>query len=83
MLIRNHDKSILLNMDNVSSVVIDKRVKGSIKIFEGGADMTGYEIARYATDEKAMKVLDEIERRYALGNPTYSIPADDEVEEQG
>lgn len=83
-MIRSQDKSILVNMDNVSSIVIDKRVKGSIKIFEGGADPTGYEIARYSTDEKAMKVLDMIQAKYNLsktfgGSCVIEMPADEDV----
>lgn len=61
MLIRSQDKSILINMNNVSSIEVgDDR----LRIFANNGDAI-YDIGEYSTEAKVMKVLDMIQEAYA------------------
>lgn len=61
MLIRSQDKSILINMNNVSSIEVgDDR----LRIFANNGDAI-YDIGEYSTEAKVIKVLDMIQDAYA------------------
>lgn len=61
MLIRSQDKSILINMNNVSSIEVgDDR----LRIFANNGDAI-YDIGEYSTEAKVMKVLDMIQEAYS------------------
>ena len=61
MLIRSQDKSILIDMNNVSSIEVgDDR----LRIFANNGDAI-YDIGEYSTEAKVMKVLDMIQEAYA------------------
>jgi hypothetical protein len=61
MLIRSQDKSILINMNNVSSIEVgDDR----LRIFASNGDAI-YDIGEYSTEAKVIKVLDMIQEAYA------------------
>ncbi len=61
MLIRSQDKSILINMNNVSSIEVgDDR----LRIFANNGDAI-YDIGEYSTEAKVIKVLDMIQEAYA------------------
>lgn len=61
MLIRSQDKSILINMNNVSSIEVgDDR----LRIFANNGDAI-YDIGEYSTEAKIIKVLDMIQEAYA------------------
>lgn len=60
MLIRSQDKSILINMNNVSSIEVgDDR----LRIFANNGDAI-YDIGEYSTETKVIKVLDMIQEAY-------------------
>lgn len=60
MLIRSQDKSILVNMNNVSSIEVgDDR----LRIFANNGDAI-YDIGEYSTEAKVIKVLDMIQEAY-------------------
>ena len=61
MLIRSHDKRILINMNNVSSIEVGDN---ELRIFADDGE-TIYDLGSYSTREKAMKVLDMIQEAYA------------------
>ena len=76
MLIRSQDKSISINMNNVSSIEVgDDR----LRIFADNGDAI-YDIGEYSTEAKAMKVLDMIQEAYVNGHIDYQMPEDSEVE---
>lgn len=61
MLIRSQDKSISINMNNVSSIEVgDDR----LRIFADNGDAI-YDIGEYSTEAKVIKVLDMIQEAYA------------------
>ena len=75
MLIRSQDKSILINMNNVSSIEVgDDR----LRIFASNGDAI-YDIGEYSTEAKVIKVLDMIQEAYVNGHIDYQMPADSEV----
>lgn len=60
MLIRSQDKSILINMNNVSSIEVgDDR----LRIFANNGDAI-YDIGEYSAEAKVIKVLDMIQEAY-------------------
>ena len=61
MLIRSHDKRILINMNNVSSIEVGDN---ELRIFADDGE-TIYDLGSYSTRAKAMKVLDMIQEAYA------------------
>lgn len=75
MLIRSQDKSILINMNNVSSIEVgDDR----LRIFANNGDAI-YDIGEYSTEAKVIKVLDMIQEAYVNGHIDYQMPDDSEV----
>ena len=90
MLIRSQDKTIIVNIDNAFSIAI-RDINGAASIYvgsQGGCCI----IAEYSTKEKAMKVLDMIQKRYeeyeteriykegVFKIGTFQMPEDSEVE---
>ena len=63
MLIRSQDKTILVNVDNVSNIAI-RDINGATVIHIGSSSSCCI-IAEYSTKAKAMKVLDMIQEAYA------------------
>lgn len=61
MLIRSQDKRILINMNNVSSIEVGDN---ELRIFADDGE-TIYDLGRYSTKAKAMKVLDMIQEAYS------------------
>ena len=61
MLIRSHDKRILINMNNVSSIEVGDN---ELRIFADDGE-TIYDLGSYSNKAKAMKVLDMIQEAYA------------------
>lgn len=61
MLIRSQDKRILINMNNVSSIEVGDN---ELRIFADDGE-TIYDLGSYSTREKALKVLDMIQKAYA------------------
>lgn len=88
MLIRSQDKRILINMNNVSSIEVGDN---ELRIFADDGE-TIYDLGSYSTKEKAMKVLDMIQKRYeeyeteriykegVFKIGTFQMPEDSEVE---
>lgn len=60
MIIRSQDNKIIVNMDNIDTIDIRENM---IRAFNGGNDM-GINIGKYSTEEKAIKVLDMIQKEY-------------------
>lgn len=77
MWIRSQNKRILSNVDEVLVIFVDES-KCFISGFWGtGSDTLGV----YSSREKALKVLDEIQKRTEYQYPkAFQMPADDEVE---
>ena len=77
MIIRSQDKKIVTKFDSVSIVANYKRP------YEGVREIVGYQlvvfigfntdvvVAEYSTEEKAIKVLDMIEKQYASYSCRY------------
>ena len=88
MLIRSQDKSILINMNNVSSIEVGDN---ELRIFANNGDAI-YDIGEYSTEAKVIKVLDMIQEAYERYEyekvfktgltlfETFQIPEDSEVE---
>ena len=75
MLIRSQDKRAIINLDNVSVIqtgIISE--SNEIYIFRPH-ETTGRLVAKYATREKAMKVLDMICVRFSAGCITAYDPS--------
>ena len=60
MLIRSQNKSILINMNNVSSLEVSDN---ELRIFADNGEAI-YDIGEYSTKAKAIKVLDMIQEAY-------------------
>ena len=61
MIIRSQDKESIINMDNISHIYIANPL-GELHDFRICA--SGYVIAEYSTEAKAIKVLDMIQQEY-------------------
>lgn len=79
MLIRSQDNKKIINLDNVESISVST-LDGSAVIWCGSRL-----IGEYSTEQKAIKVLDMLERRclevIGYKHSTFQMPADDEVED--
>lgn len=62
MLIRSQDKTIIVNIDNAFSIAI-RDINGATAIYTGSQSSCCI-VAEYSTKEKAMKVLDMIQKAY-------------------
>lgn len=73
MLIRSQDKTIIVNIDNAFSIAI-RDINGATAIYTGSQSSCCI-VAEYSTKEKAMKVLDMIQKAYGDSEYTkYVIP---------
>ena len=87
MLIRNQRKDQLVNLEHIASFMADE--SGNVTIAVRG---NIYIVGTYSTEEKAIKVLDMIQKHYDSlnvyqNNPSdgyvsvyFEMPADEEVE---
>lgn len=78
MLIRSHDKKIIVNIDNAFSIAI-RDINGAASIHVGSQGCCCI-IAEYSTKAKAMKVLDMIQEACINGHIDFQMPEDSEVE---
>lgn len=78
MWIRSQNKRLLMNVDTSDGMLINEYPDECLISLEH--DKSSYDLGRYSSKEKALKVLDRIEEliqyQYKL---TFCIPADDEV----
>lgn len=88
MIIRSQDKSKITNFNQVSDLVVLKSKKDGYDIvacypYFADSDCGYSVIATYSTEEKAIKVLDEIFRAFRnmafVDMVTYQMPQDNEV----
>lgn len=78
MWIRSQDKRLLINVSNV--YVGGMGFKDNVEIYQIG-EQFNYQLGRYSSLEKGLKVLDEIQKRTEYLYPkAFQMPADDEVE---
>ena len=63
MLIRSQDKRTLVNLDNTNAILIHEDDTG-FSVVACGININ-YEIGEYSTEEKAIKVLDMIQKQYS------------------
>ena len=77
MWIRNQSKRLLINVD-VISVHISVHDDCDDYLIRGG----GYELGRYSSKEKALRVLNDIQEWYECSyDETFQMPQDDSNEE--
>ncbi len=72
MIIVSQDKDIILNLDNVSSIVIDDGETNK-KIFANCNNDDLVELGEYESEERAKEVLLNISIQYSLNKMTQSI----------
>lgn len=77
MLIRSQDKELIVNVDASNHILVDEVYRPSGNLHDVCADemRLGY----YSTKQKAIKVLDMIQKAYLNGRIVYQMPADSEV----
>ena len=75
MLIRSQDKEILANMEGPIAIEILGDGKGHATMYWKDS----YALGTYSSKEKAIKVLDMIQKAYINGHIDYQMPADSEV----
>lgn len=63
MLIRSQDKLQLVTLEN-GTVAVDYRSKSQILFYEIGSVEPSSTIGKYSSEEKAIKVLDNIQNEY-------------------
>ena len=86
MIIRSQDKTLIVNLNNIDCIYSNRENK--IIVFNGEAQS---HIGKYSTEEKAIKVLDMIQKAYNSietmkidkgawrGNHYFEMPQDSEV----
>lgn len=78
MWVRSQNKEVLVN---VNDVCFYKMKKDSYQFRCYGYGDDYYILGEYSTEEKALKVLDEIQKRKEyLYHKAFQMPEDDEVE---
>ena len=76
MWIRSQDKRLLINVSNVYV----GGMEDNVEIYQIG-EQFNYQLGRYSSLEKALKVLDAIENSLEYPyNTVFQMPQDDEVE---
>ena len=60
MLIRSQNKQVLVNLDQINSIIYDD----FNKTVDAYAMQTHFRLGKYTSEEKALKVLDMIEAEY-------------------
>lgn len=76
MLIRSQDKEILANMEGSIAIEILGDGKGHATMYWKDS----YVLGTYSSKEKAIKVLDMIQKAYLNGRIVYQMPEDGSVE---
>lgn len=79
MLIRSQNKCRLIDFENSPAIEI-MDVEGDIRITCSNIDET-FDIGKYSSEKKALKVLDMIEEAYINGYIGFQMPADSDVVE--
>lgn len=75
MWVRSQDKRLLINVSNVYV----GGMEDNVEIYQIG-EQFNYQLGRYSSLEKALKVLDEIQKRTEYLYPkVFQMPQDDEV----
>lgn len=78
MWVRSQDKRLLINVSNVYV----GGMEDNVEIYQIG-EQFNYQLGRYSSLEKALKVLDEIQKLIHFNAKdngfTYQMPQDDEV----
>lgn len=78
MLIRSQDKRMIVNFDNICTVsAFPEKDSEDIYVEDGTGSLM---VGRYSTKEKAIKVLDMIQKAYVNGHIDYQMPEDGSVE---
>lgn len=76
MWIRSQDKRLLINVSNVYV----GGMEDNVEIYQIG-EQFNYQLGRYSSLEKALKVLDEIQKRTEYLYPkVFQMPQDEDVE---
>ena len=71
MLIRSQDKRMIVNFDNICTVsAFPEKESEDIYVEDGTGSLM---VGRYSTKEKAMKVLDMIQKAYADYQTTHTV----------
>lgn len=79
MWIRSQNKQILTNVDTSNGIMINEYPDECLISLEYAS--TSFDIGRYSSKEKALLVLDMIEKIVMYpGNTLFQIPQDEEVE---
>lgn len=76
MLIRSQDKEILANMEGPITIEVLSDGKGHATMYWKDS----YALGAYSSKEKAIKVLDMIQKAYLNGRIVYQMPEDGSVE---
>lgn len=76
MLIRSQSKEVLANMEGPIAIEILDNGKGRATMYWKDS----YVLGDYSSKEKAMKVLDMIQKAYLNGRIVYQMPEDGSVE---
>lgn len=82
MLIRSQDKTALVKFENI---VVNLKLPDSLNVIcwslQDAQRSGGYFIlGKYSTKEKAIKVLDMLQKAYINGHIDYQMPEDGSVE---
>lgn len=83
MIVRSQDKKMLVNLSLVTDIII-KKIAGMYGItvcypYAIGGDCANVTIAKYSTEEKAIKALDKIYNHIESEWITFEMPQDKEV----
>ena len=84
MFIRSQNRDVLLNVNDIcfNKLNIHSEIIYQFRCYGYGDDY--YILGEYSTEQKALKVLDEIQKRTEYQYPkAFQMPQDDEVEENG
>ena len=76
MLIRSQSKEVLANMEGPIAIEILDNGKGRATMYWKDS----YVLGDYSSKEKAMKVLDMIQKAYLNGRIVYQMPEDGSME---
>ena len=83
MLIRSQDKGKITNFNLVSDLVVSKSNKHweilACYAYFAGSDCGYATLGEYSTEEKAIKVLDLIQKNYERRWEIFQMPQDSEV----
>lgn len=79
MWIRSQNKQLLMNVDTSDGILINEYPDECLISLEH--DKASYDLGRYSSKEKALKVLDAIEESLEYPyNEVFEMPQDEDVE---